>query len=1051
MKKYIILFLLAVLWTTTTYAQDQEIVEVSGTVTDEQHDPLIGVSVTIKGVVGKGAVTDIDGKYTIKVPLYSHLVYSYIGLETQEVFVKEKKIYNVVLKEDKKTVLDEVTVTGTGVQKKITLTGAVTTVDTKDLRTPTASISNSFAGVVPGVFARQTTGQPGDNVSEFWIRGISTFGAGQSALVLVDGFERNLNDINIEDIETFTVLKDASATAIYGSRGANGVLLFTTKRGRQGNTQVRGKVETSYSTQTVLPKFVNGPTYARMMNEALTTRNEPAAFTDDDIYLFESQLDPEVFPDVNWMDMILKKGAPTYRANIDVNGGGNFARYFVSASYVNEGGMYETDKALKDYDTNSNYNRFNYRMNVDMDLSKTTLLKVGVSGSMEKQNKPGANYNWIWRSLMEYNPITTPLKYKNGRWGSSGAEGRNNPWVLVTQSGYNETWKSTVQTTATLEQDFRFITPGLKFIGRYGFDIYTRNGNNHSKSPEGWRAERLRNSAGEIEFRKLVNESLMTSNPYSNGERKEYLEAELHYERAFGDHQTGAVLKYTQDKTINNSEQRWLSGMDRTIAAIERRHQGIAGRFTYGWKYRYYFDFNFGYNGSENFASGHQFGFFPAYSVAWNLGEEPLVKQKLPWVNMFKIRYSYGKVGNDYLSTRFPYQPTFYVYDSKNEKSDDSKAASRADYMYGDVGTSNYYYKGLYYKHLASKEVTWEVATKHDLGLDFYFFGNKVSGTIDYFHEQRDGIYMGRGHLPQSIGVNASEKPSANIGSVVSKGFDGNLAFTQQIGEVDFTLRGNFTYSKSEILEYDEAYSHYPYTQQAGFRVGQARGLIAEGLFKDYEDIRYHANQDGLTKEGLASGEVSKDIAPGDIKYKDVNGDGVIDKNDVVPIGATVKPNLIYGFGFSASWKGLDFNVLFQGVGKSSFFIGGYTVYPFTKGSEGNILTDVIDNYWSLGKNEDTNAKYPRLSYGGNRNNYRRSTYWLRDGSYLRLKNLDIGYTLPKRVVTAMRLNNVRIYLMGTNLLTFSKFNLWDPEMGSSDGQRYPLARTYTLGITFSL
>lgn len=252
-------------------------------------------------------------------------------------------------------------------------------------------------------------------------------------------------------------------------------------------------------------------------------------------------------------------------------------------------------------------------------------------------------------------------------------------------------------------------------------------------------------------------------------------------------------------------------------------------------------------------------------------------------------------------------------------------------------------------------------------------------------------------------------------------------------------------------MEYDEAYSHYPYTQQAGFRVGQARGLIAEGLFKDYEDIRYHANQDGLTKEGLASGEVSKDIAPGDIKYKDVNGDGVIDGNDVVPIGATVKPNLIYGFGFSASWKGLDFNVLFQGVGKSSFFIGGYTVYPFTKGSEGNILTDVIDNYWSLGKNEDTNAKYPRLSYGGNRNNYRRSTYWLRDGSYLRLKNLDIGYTLPKRVVTAMRLNNVRIYLMGTNLLTFSKFNLWDPEMGSSDGQKYPLARTYTLGITFSL
>ena len=910
MKKYIILFLLTVLWTGSVYAQDQEIVEITGTVTDEHHEPLIGVNINVKGRLGQGAVTNIDGHYTIKAPMYSYLVFSYIGLKTQEVFIKEKKTYDVVLKEDSKTVLDEVTVTGTGVQKKITLTGAVTTVSTKDLRTPTGSISNAFAGVVPGVFARQTTGQPGDNISEFWIRGVSTFGAGQNALVLVDGFERKLNDINTEDIETFTVLKDASATAIYGSRGANGVLLITTKRGKEGKTKVNGKVEMSYSTRTRLPKFVDGPTYARLMNEALTTRNEPAAFSEDDLYLFKSQLDPEVFPNVNWMDMLLKKGAPIYHATVDVNGGGSLARYFVSASYINEGGIYETDRALKDYDTNANYNRFNYRMNIDMNLSKTTLLKVGVSGSMERQNRPGSSYGDIWHGLMGYNPIATPLKYNNGRWGSYGEGAYSNPWVQITQSGYNETWKSTVQTTATLEQDFSFITKGLKFIGRYGFDIYTDNGNRHRKTPEGWRAERLRNSAGEIEFRKIMNEALMTANPYSRGERKEYLEAEMHYERAFGDHQLGGVLKYTQDKTIDNSQPSG-SPMERTIASIERRHQGLAGRFTYGWKYRYYLDFNFGYNGSENFATGHQFGFFPAYSVAWNIGEEPWIKKNMSWIQMFKIRYSYGRVGNDYLKSRFPYQPTFYRWTSNDEHDEDSKRATEADYQFGDVGTSAYNYKGLYYKRLATESVTWEVATKHDIGVDFYFWGDKFSGTIDYFHEKRDGIYMSRSHLPQSIGLNASEKPSANIGVVVSRGFDGNLAFHQKVGEVDFTLRGNFTYSKNEIKEYDEAYSHYGYTRQSGFRVDQARGFIAEGLFKDYEDIRYHANQSGLAG--------NKDIAPGDIKYKDVNGDGVIDDNDIVPVGATTKPNLIYGFGASAAWKGFDFNLLFQGVGTVSY------------------------------------------------------------------------------------------------------------------------------------
>ena len=1021
---------------------DEKIIEVTGTVTDENGEPLIGVSVMPKDEAGLGAITNVDGVYKIKIPAYTRLVFNYIGMEQQEVLIKEQTTANVKMKTKEDNVIDEVVVTGTGSQKKLTLTGAVTTVDPELLRTPTASLSNSFAGVVPGVFARQTTGNPGDNVSEFWIRGVSTFGAGASALVLVDGFERDLNDINPEDIETFSVLKDASTTAIYGSRGANGVLLITTKRGRDGKTRINGKVEYSYSTRTKTPEFVDGSTYARMMNEALESRNMSPAYSADDLYLLDNQLDPEIFPNVNWMDLLLKDGAPTFRANVDVNGGGANARYFASVSYVEEGGMYNSDSALKDYKTNANYHRWNYRMNFDLNITKTTLLKIGVAGALEKQNQPGSIYDEIWTSLMGYNSIATPVKYKNGRWGSQGSGNHNNPWVLVTQYGYNEIWKNTINTTAELTQDFGFITPGLSAIVRYGYDIYTDNGNKHWKAPEGWQAERLRDSNGELVFTKKVDEQLMISNPYSNGQKKEFFEAEIHYARNFGLHQVGAILKYSQDGTTNNSENTYVDQKDedpikqmnidfqRTIQGIDRRHQGLAGRFTYGYANRYFVDFNFGYNGSENFAAGNRFGFFPAYSAAWNLGEEPWIRKAAPWIDMFKIRYSYGKVGNDYLDTRFPFQGRFMTDDNDR-------------YIFGDFGTSNYTYNGISYLMLANKDITWEVARKHDIGIDFYLFGNKFSGTIDYFRETRDGIFMTRNYLPQIIGVSNSQQPSANIGKVRSTGVDGNIAYTEKIGQVNLTVRGNFTYSKSKILEYDEQYSHYAYSRNSGFRVDQARGLIALGLFKDYDDIRYSPDQSALKGDF--------EIAPGDIKYKDVNGDGKINDNDIVPIGSTTKPNLIYGFGVSAQWKGFDFNVLFQGVGESSFFINGFTVYPFSEGSWGNILTDVVGNYWSLGKNEDIHAKYPRLTYGNNSNNNRASTYWLRDGSYLRLKNLEIGYTLPKAFVSKMHIQNVRFYFMATNLLTFSEFDLWDPELGSSNGQQYPLSRTFTLGMTINL
>ena len=490
--------------------------------------------------------------------------------------------------------------------------------------------------------ARQTSGQPGNNISEFWIRGISTFGAGSGALVLIDGFERDMNEINIEDIESFTVLKDASATAIYGSRGANGVVLITTKRGKSGKVQIDAKVETTYNTRTYTPELVDGYTYANLMNEARTTRNKEAFFSDEKLYILRNGLDKDLYPNVDWMDVLLKKGAPTYRATLNLNGGGSLARYYVSVSYVDEGGMYKVDEGLKDYNTNANYRRWNYRLNVDMDITKSTLLKVGVAGSLDKKNEPGMAGN-IWASAMRNNPISVPVMYSNGYVPAYGSENDQlNPWVAATQTGYQETWNNKLQANATLEQSLNFITKGLKFIGRYGFDTNNYQWINRKKFPEMWRAEQNRASDGSLVMKKIKDEQLMTQESSSNGNRKEYLEAELHYDRTFGDHIVGAVFKYSQDKTIDTSQ----NGND-IMQGIDKRHQGLAGRFTYGWKYRYFFDFNFGYNGSENFAPGHQYGFFPAYSAAWNIAEEPIIKKHLKWMNMFKLRYSYGKVGND--------------------------------------------------------------------------------------------------------------------------------------------------------------------------------------------------------------------------------------------------------------------------------------------------------------------------------------------------------------------------------------------------------------------
>ena len=1027
MKKLFILFWMSCCIVFNALAQEQ--LNISGTVTDAAGEALIGVSVTVKDAKGLGTITNIDGKYNIKIQQYHTLVFSYIGYKPVSVLVKgDKKVIDVQMSEEKTNAIDEVVVTGLGTQKKLTVTGAITNVDVSQMKQfPSSNFTNALAGNVPGIIAMQSSGQPGKSTSRFWVRGISTFGASASAMILVDGFERNnIDDLNIEDIESFSVLKDASATAIYGSKGANGVILITTKHGKAGKININVKGEASYNTRTITPKFIDAPTYANLLNEARVTRNLAPQYQPEELALIRSGLDPDFYPNVDWSKLLLKNGAMSYRADLSMSGGGNTARYFVSLSYVEDQGMYNTDETLrKKYDTNANYKRWNYRMNVDIDVTPTTIIKLGVSGNLNKRNSPGLGDQYLWSELFGFNALSSPVLYSNGYVPAYGNNVHQmNPWVSSTRTGYNEEWDNNIQTNVTVEQKLDFITKGLSFTGRFGYDTYNSNHIYYRLWPAMYRAN-SRDSQGNIIWDKLFEETSMSQTSGGDGSRHEFLEALLRWDRTFDKlHNFSAVSRFTQDERIQTRN----IGTD-IKNSVSKRNQGLAGQLTYNYALRYFIDFNFGYNGSENFADHHRYGFFPAFSLAWNVAEEPLVKKALPWLNMFKLRYSWGKVGNDNMG-RFPY---LYTLDY----------TPNIGYNWGS-NLSSGIIPGIHYTQMASPNVTWEVARKTDFGFDFVAFDNKFSLTMDYFHEKRTGIFIQRMFLPDITGLESY--PWANVGAVKSQGFDGNFQYKDHFGEINWTVRGNITYSKNTILERDEENNVYAYQYGKGYRVNQQRGLIALGLFRDYDDIRNSPKQSWGT------------VQPGDIKYKDVNGDGIVDDGDRVAIGATDTPSLIYGLGASVSWRGFDLNLHFQGAGKYTFLINSGAVNAFRDGRWGNILQGITDNRWissdisGTKETENPNAPYPRLSYGYNLNNQQSSSFWLRNGRFLRLKNLDIGYTLPKPMVNAIHLESVRIYISGQNLITWSPFKLWDPELDSSQrGHIYPITRSLTAGIQISL
>lgn len=1007
---------------------------ITGTVLDSQGQPMVGVNVIVKNQPGLGTNTDIEGKYKIKTSANETLSFSYLGYTTQDIPIAGKTRIDVKLVEDANA-MEEVVVVGAGFQKKASVVGAISSIKMDDLKVPTANITNSLAGNVPGIIAVQRSGEPGKDASEFWIRGISTFGANASALVLVDGIERDFNEINVEDIESFSVLKDASATAIYGQRGANGVILVTTKRGQAGKVNINFKAEYGISSSAIERKFVDAETYASLANEARMSRYQDPVYDASDLEIIKYNLDPDLYPNVDWHDALLKKSTSSFKTSLNISGGGSAVRYYISGAYYQQGGLFK-DSLKENYDKNTDYKRYNFRINTDINITKTTILEASLGGWVVDQHKPGmttkadGNTDDFWRSISFMTPITVPLRYSNGQLPTYGTDGYGiSPYVLLNHTGYYTFWENKVESNIGLKQDLSFITEGLSFTGHFSYDAYNRHNIGRLKMPALYKAERVRDMEGNLITSRIVDELSLFQTSDVYGSRRTFADLQLGYDRTFNKHRVGGLVYYYM-QSFSENDVAWD-----IFKSIPKRNIALSGRVTYGYDDRYLLEFNFGYTGSENFEKNKRFGFFPAIAGGWVISNEKFVKKHMPWLTMLKIRYSWGQVGNESLQGgRFPYLTTL---------------TSGSGINFGNMGANGV--RGIRIELMGSPNLTWEVTTKQDLGLDLKI-ADRFDLTVDIFRDHRKDIFMRRKFLPGTVGTlfidgQIDQNPWANVGSMRSEGIDGNFGYTQRINKnLIFTLRGNLTYAYQRVLKYDEAANALYYRMTQGYKWEQNRGLIALGLFKDDAEIASSPTQYG------------QELMPGDIKYKDVNGDGMINDDDIVPIGNTRTPELVYGLGLSAQWKGFDFSMLFQGTGKMDFVMEGYSPFPFSGNDTGNILSAVANpnNRWISREisgdpaTERQNAIFPRLSYGPRENNTKWSTWWLRDGHYLRLKNLEVGYTLPKSLTRKFRVEKARIFFLGYNLACWSSFDWWDPETGSKDGNVYPIQKSFTFGLNVS-
>ena len=1023
--------------------QQQNKRKISGRVTDIKGEPLIGVNVTVDGDAN-GSITNMDGLYEIFVTKKSVVLkFTYIGFKTSEIRTNAStNIYDVTL-EEQVNELEETVIVGYGTQRKISNIGAQSSMKMEDIKTPSASLTTTLAGRLAGVVAVQRTGEPGKDAADIWIRGISTPNT-SSPLVLVDGVERSFNDIDPEDIESLTTLKDASATAVYGVRGANGVILIKTKPGKVGKPTVSADYYESFTRFTKMVDLADGITYMNAANEAMRNDGIATKYTEDQIRNTIAGKDPYLYPNVDWLKEIFNDWGHNRRVNVNVRGGSEKVAYYASVSYFNETGMTVTDKNINTYDSKMKYSRYNFTTNLNIDVTPTTKVEIGAQGYLGEGNYPAISSADLYNAAMSISPVEYPkMFFVNGEAfvpGTSTNNNFNNPYSQATRRGYDNLTKNQIYSNLRVTQDLDMLTKGLKLTAMYAFDVYNEI---HVHQD---RAESTYNfldtsvpydmNGQPILQRIYEGSNVLSYTQETSGNKKTYLEASLNYDRTFNDdHRVSALFLFNQQSKL-------LYPKGTLEDAIPYRMMGIAGRATYSWKDRYFAEFNIGYNGAENFSPKHRFGTFPAFGVGWVVSNEKFWQPLSKAVSFLKIRYTDGKVGNSEVSDR-----RFMYLDQMKENGD-------YGYKFGPNGTK---WSGYETVNMAV-DLIWEESRKQDLGIDLKLFNDDLSIVFDLFKERRENILLKREHsIPSFLGYNTSA-PYGNIGIIENKGFDGTIEYNKRINkDWVIALRGNVTFNKDKWIQGELPEQKYEWMNQYGRNINGAKGYVAEGLFTQAEidDMArwesLSAANKAITPKPFASQFGT--VKAGDIKYKDLNNDGQIDAYDQTYISRGDVPTTVYGFGFTVGWKDLSVGMMFQGVAGAERVLNGSSVNPFNGGGgSGNLYSNIGDRWTE--ENPDQNAFYPRLSYGSettsNINNFQKSTWWVRNMNFLRLKTLQISYNLPKPWVNKVHLKNAAVYVMGTNLFTLSRFKLWDPELNTDNGASYPNTTSYSVGINFT-
>lgn len=1023
--------------------QQQNKRKISGRVTDIKGEPLIGVNVTVDGDAN-GSITNMDGLYEIFVTKKSVVLkFTYIGFKTSEIRTNAStNIYDVTL-EEQVNELEETVIVGYGTQRKISNIGAQSSMKMEDIKTPSASLTTTLAGRLAGVVAVQRTGEPGKDAADIWIRGISTPNT-SSPLVLVDGVERSFNDIDPEDIESLTTLKDASATAVYGVRGANGVILIKTKPGKVGKPTVSADYYESFTRFTKMVDLADGITYMNAANEAMRNDGIATKYTEDQIRNTIAGKDPYLYPNVDWLKEIFNDWGHNRRVNVNVRGGSEKVAYYASVSYFNETGMTVTDKNINTYDSKMKYSRYNFTTNLNIDVTPTTKVEIGAQGYLGEGNYPAISSADLYNAAMSISPVEYPkMFFVNGEAyvpGTSTNNNFNNPYSQATRRGYDNLTKNQIYSNLRVTQNLDMLTKGLKLTAMYAFDVYNEI---HVHQD---RAESTYNfldtsvpydmNGQPILQRIYEGSNVLSYKQETSGNKKTYLEASLNYDRTFNDdHRVSALFLFNQQSKL-------LYPKGTLEDAIPYRMMGIAGRATYSWKDRYFAEFNIGYNGAENFSPKHRFGTFPAFGVGWVVSNEKFWQPLSKAVSFLKIRYTDGKVGNSEVSDR-----RFMYLDQMKENGD-------YGYKFGPNGTK---WAGYETVNMAV-DLIWEESRKQDLGIDLKLFNDDLSIVFDLFKERRENILLKREHsMPSFLGYNTSA-PYGNIGIIENKGFDGTIEYNKRINkDWVIALRGNVTFNKDKWIQGELPEQKYEWMNQYGRNINGAKGYVAEGLFTQAEidDMArwesLSAANKAITPKPFASQFGT--VKAGDIKYKDLNNDGQIDAYDQTYISRGDVPTTVYGFGFTVGWKDLSVGMMFQGVAGAERVLNGSSINPFNGGGGSGNLYSNIDDRWTE-ENPDQNAFYPRLSYGSETtssiNNFQKSTWWVRNMNFLRLKTLQLSYNLPKPWVNKVHLKNAAVYVMGTNLFTLSRFKLWDPELNTDNGASYPNTTSYSVGINFT-